>query len=92
MKNWQDKENMLAHFIFFFIFLTFIYISRDSVSGGGAEREGDTESVEGSRLWTDSTEPDAGLKLTDREIMSWAEVRRLTDWATQVPLHTLNSK
>ena len=29
----------------------------------------------------------AGLKLTDREIMTWAEVGRLTDWATQAPLH-----
>ena len=40
------------------------------MSGGGAEREGDTESEAGSRLWTDSTEPNTGLKLTDREIMT----------------------
>ena len=52
---------------------------------GGAEREGDTESETGSRLWAISTEPDAGLKLTDREIMTWAEVGRLTDQATQAP-------
>ena len=32
-----------------------------------------------------STEPDAGLELTDGEIMAWAEVGHLTDWATQVP-------
>ena len=50
---------------------------------GGAEREGDTESEAGSRLWAVSTEPDAGLELTDREIMTWAEVVRSTDWATQ---------
>ena len=55
------------------------------MSGDGAEREGDTESEAGSRLWAVSTEPDAGLKLTDREIMTWAEVRRLTHWATQAP-------
>ena len=44
------------------------------MNGGGSEREGDTESETGSRLWAVSTEPDAGLKLTDREIMTWAEV------------------
>ena len=38
------------------------------MSGGGAEREGDTESEAGSRLRGVSTEPDAGLELTDREI------------------------
>ena len=54
---------------------------------GGAEREGDTESETGSRLWAVSTEPDVGLELTDREIMTWAEVRRLINQATQAPLH-----
>ena len=58
---------------------------RQSVSGGGSEREGDTESEVGSRLWAVSTEPDAGLKLTNCEIVTWAEVGRLTDWVTQVP-------
>ena len=52
---------------------------------GGAEREGDTESETGSRLWAVSTEPDAALELTDREIMTWAEVGRSTDQATQAP-------
>ena len=55
------------------------------MNGGGSEREGDTESEAGSRLWAVSTEPDAGLELTDREIMTWAEVGRLTDQATQAP-------
>ena len=55
------------------------------MNGGGAERERDTESEAGSRLWAVSPKPDAGLKLTDREIVTWAEVGRLTDWATQVP-------
>ena len=52
---------------------------------GGAEREGDTESEAGSRLWAVGTEPDAGLELTSREIMPWAEVGRPTDGATQAP-------
>ena len=55
------------------------------MNGGGAEREGDTESETGSRLWAISPEPDAGLELTDSEIMTWAEVGGLTDWVTQAP-------
>ena len=58
---------------------------RQSLRGGGEEREGDIESKAGSRLWAVSTEPDVGLKLTECKIMTWAEVRALTDWATQVP-------
>ena len=30
--------------------------------------------------------PDAGLELTDCEIMTWAKVSCLTNWATQAPL------
>ena len=40
------------------------------MSRGGAEREGDTESEEGSRLRAVSTEPDTGLEPTNREIMT----------------------
>ena len=43
---------------------------RQSVSGRGAEREGDTDSEAGSRLRAVSTEPDTGLKLANREIMT----------------------
>ena len=56
------------------------------MNGRGAEREGDTESETGSRLWAISPEPDAGLELTDREIVTRAEVGRLTNCATQEPL------
>ena len=52
---------------------------------GEGQREGDTEPEAGSRLQAVSTEPDAGLELTDPEIMTWAEVGHLTDWATQAP-------
>ena len=41
---------------------------RQSVHGGGAEREGDTESEAGSRLRAVSTEPDAGLEPRNSEI------------------------
>ena len=49
------------------------------MSGGEVEREGDTESETGSRLQAISTEPDVGLELTDRDIMTYAEVGRSTD-------------
>ena len=38
--------------------------------GRGREKAGDTESEAGSRLQAVSTEPDAGLELTDREIVT----------------------
>ena len=47
--------------------------------GRGREREGDTESEAGSRLRAVSTEPDARLEPTNREIMTRAEVGRSTD-------------
>ena len=70
------------------IFLMFIYFwekERQNVSGGGAEWGGDRESEACSRLRAVSIEPDTGLELTNREIMTGAEVGRSTDWATQAP-------
>ena len=40
------------------------------MNGEGSEREEDTESEAGSRLQAVSTEPDTGLELMDREIMT----------------------
>ena len=40
------------------------------MNGGGSEREGDTESETGSRLWAVSTEPDAGFEPMNRDIMT----------------------
>ena len=85
------NQNLFYLFIFYFYFLMFIYFwdrERQSMSGEGTEREEDTESETGSRLWAVSTEPDAGLEITDREIMTWAEVGRLADQATQAPQFT----
>ena len=69
--------------IFFNVYL--FLRQRQSMNRGGAEREGDTESETGSRLWAVSTESDMGLELMTHEIMTWVEVGCLTDWATQVP-------
>ena len=43
---------------------------RQSVSGGGAESEGDTESEAGSRPRAVGTEPDAGLEPMTHEIVT----------------------
>ena len=53
---------------------------------GKGQRGRETESAAGSRLWAVSTEPEARLKPTNGETVTWAEVGRLTSWATQVPL------
>ena len=44
------------------------------MSRGRAEREGDTESRAGSRLWTVSAELHTGFELTDHKIIIWAKV------------------
>ena len=67
---------------FSLIFKNILFIfdrERQSTNGGGAEREGDTESEAGSGLRAVSPGPDAGLELTNREIVTRAEVRRSTD-------------
>ena len=87
LQQWADHLGRKSFFCLIF-FSMFIYLwdrERQSLNGGGSETEGDTESETGSRLWAVSTEPDAGLELADLEIMTRAEVRRLTDWATQAP-------
>ena len=54
--------------IFFYLFLG--ERQRQSTSRGRAERDGDTESEAGSRLQAVSTEPDAGLELTNHQIVT----------------------
>ena len=55
------------------------------MSGGGAEGEEDTESKAGSGLWAVSPKPATGLEPANYEIVTWAEIGRLTHWATQAP-------
>ena len=63
--------------LFYFIFERERETERQSMSRGGTEME--TESEVGSRLHAVSTEPDARLEPTNCEIMTRAEVRRLTN-------------
>ena len=70
----------------FFNFLKFIHFwEREPKQGRGREREGGKESEAGSKLWAVSTEPDVGLELESHEIVTWANVGHLTDWAAQDP-------
>ena len=66
-----------------FIFAT----ERDKAWAREGQRERDTESEAGFRFWADSTEPNVGLEPTNHEIMTRAEVRGSTSWATQAPLN-----
>ena len=55
----------------------------------GGQRERDTQNlkqVPSSEPSEPRSEPDVGLKPTNREIVTWAKVGHLTDWATQAPL------
>ena len=67
----------------------FIYIwerKRQSISREGAER---WRQAPGSKVRAVSTEPDAGFEVTNCEIVTWAEVESLTNWATQAPHRAL---
>ena len=66
------EESALFFFSIFFlnVYLFLRQRERQSMNGGGSEREGDTESETGSRLRAVSTEPDAGLEPTDRDFMT----------------------
>ena len=60
------------YFSFFFFSLKVFIFERERVhmSQGGAEREGDRGFKAGSRLCADSREPEAGLELRNREIVT----------------------
>ena len=77
------RIGILLHFQSSFIYIIFFLIFFKSIF----KREKEIQNLKqaGSRLWAVSPEPNTGLKLTNPEIMIWAEVRRLTDWATQLP-------
>ena len=71
----------------FFFNVSFIFESeRDRVWAGEGQREKETENPKQapgselsaqSRMW--------GLELTNCEMVTWAEVWRSTEWATQAP-------
>ena len=63
----------------------FVYFWERESASGERQRERETQNlkqVPGSAV---STELDVRLEPTNRETMTWAEVRYWTDWATQAP-------
>ena len=77
-------------YILLIYFLSLFILKRErehqAYEPGEGQREGSEGSKAGSMLWAASTEPNTWLKLTNGEIMTWAKVGHLTDWATQAPL------
>ena len=61
-----------------------------SAQAGEGQREGDTESETGSRLRAVSTEPDAGLELTDCEIVTWLKSDASPTGPPRRPLATIS--
>ena len=63
----------MKSFFFVCLFNVYLFLGQRETEHewGGAEREGDTESETGSRLRAISPEPDAGLELAEREIVTW---------------------
>ena len=64
----QETSNFFLIFLHIYLFLR--DRERQSMSRGGAEREGHTEFEAGCRLRAVSTEPNTGPELTNRKIMS----------------------
>ena len=73
--SFEDDTSHLKHFFNVYNW------ERERVQATGVE-EGETESEAGPRLRAVSTEPNVGLKLMSREIMTWDEVGCLTTWDT----------
>ena len=86
----QQSAFLSFHFNFFNVFFL-LFKKRDwererAQVEEGSEREGDTETEAGSRLWDVNTEPNVGLESMNCEIVIRAEVEigHLTDWAPRV--------
>ena len=81
----------LLSLIFFFNMYVCMYWEREGMRWRGTERERQSpKQAPGSRLRAVSTEPGVGLELTNCEIVTWAELGLLTDWATQALLDFLD--
>ena len=65
----------------------FFWESETDASRGGAKREGDTEYETGSGSELSAQSPMQGSNSQTVEIMTWAEVGGLTNWATEASLN-----
>ena len=67
------------------LFLSLFILREGEIAWAGEGQKERERYRSPSRPLAVHVEPDVGLELTSHEIMTWAEIRRLTDWATQVP-------
>ena len=90
-KKTDERQTEKQTLFFFNVYWFLRERETQTMSWGRAERETETETISeaGSRLPVVSTEPNARLKVTNREIVTWAEVRGLTDRAPQGPWNRL---
>ena len=100
MVSWENslfifqKGVMLKKHFWTYSYVSFFYVYlflRERERESKAESElSDLERKRGRhRIWAVSTQSDAGLELMNLEIMTWVEVRCLTEWATQAALTLL---
>ena len=75
-------------FIYLFLYLFSFEKQWDKAWAGEGQRQEETQNLKQTPGFEKavSTEPDAGLEPMNCEIMTWAEVGRSTNWATQAPL------
>ena len=76
---------------FFYVYLFLREGERETECELGRGRERGRQNLKqapGSQLPAVSTEPEVGLEPMNCEIMTWAEVRGSTDWATQLLLNS----
>ena len=93
MTSPRDLTSHLLYSLFFFFFSTFIYFwdrERDRAWTGEGQRERGRHRI-GNRLQAPSHQPRAwrGARTPGPRDRDLAEVRRLTDCATQAPLYSL---
>ena len=87
-----DHDHCFLFFLFFNVFIYFWENETQSEQGRCRERNRERETQnpkQGSRLRAVNTEPDVEFQRTNREIMTWAQVRCSTDWATSGGPHHL---
>ena len=73
----QDLGRKTEPTLIYFLFLMFTYFEREHEGVAERERSRERESQSGS-IYTVSAEPVVGFKLTNCEIMTWAEIKSRT--------------
>ena len=90
----QETNSRFRRRMHLFLKKMFYPFFRESVCacewGRGREKRGQRRIR--SALWVGSRETYRGLEPKNHQIMTWAEVRHSTDWATQVPQLRMHHK